>query len=216
MPEIRILAQLDEIARGADVEDRREARAAVHEQQAAVRRVAEAASDDVRPTVAPRTYAAQVLVLAQQRDVAVAVSVVDLREARASLVEKNAVVVRVGEFSGDDVRPRCPPVGVHAQLLKAQRETLPARRLKDGSRRNAVVVGHVGLPDAGARMRLDALTITHCAATRARRCSMGHHLECAPGIGQSQASALTGAGMLRFSNSIGLRYPRAEWRRRAL
>ena len=59
MPEKRILAQLDEIARGADVEDRREARTAIDEQQAAVRRVAEAALDDVRPTMAPRPYPAR-------------------------------------------------------------------------------------------------------------------------------------------------------------
>jgi hypothetical protein len=108
---IRELTQLDQVARRVDVEDRREARVPIDEKKTAVLRTAEASDDDLRPTVAARTDSAQVLVLAEQREVAVAVGVVDFREARASLVEKNAVVVRVGEFPGDDVRPRCPPVG---------------------------------------------------------------------------------------------------------
>ena len=41
-------------------------------------------------------------------------------------------------------------------------------------------------------------------------------MECALAAGQDQAAILTGLRALRYSNSIGLRYPSAEWSRVAL
>jgi len=41
-------------------------------------------------------------------------------------------------------------------------------------------------------------------------------MECAPSGGPAQAAVLTEARALRSSNSTGLRYPKAEWRRRRL
>ena len=63
---IRKLAPPDEVARRVGVEDCGEAGCPIGEQEAIVRRVAEASRHDVRPAVASRTNASEIRMLTQQ------------------------------------------------------------------------------------------------------------------------------------------------------